>query len=83
VNLQSALWFVLIGLLAGFLASQIMKGPKLSLLGTLILGIVGALLGGFVFALFGLSASSLLGSLVTATVGAVLLIWLAGFVRRA
>ena len=83
MNLQSALWFVLIGLLAGFLASQIMKGPKLSLLGTLILGIVGALLGGFLFALFGLSANSLLGSLVTATVGAVLLIWLAGFVRRA
>jgi uncharacterized membrane protein YeaQ/YmgE (transglycosylase-associated protein family) len=83
VNLQSALWFVLIGLLAGFLASQIMKGPKLSLLGTLILGIVGALIGGFVFGLLGLASNTLLGSLVTATVGAVLLIWLAGYVRRA
>ena len=83
MSLQSAIWFLLIGVLAGFLASAIMKGPKLSLLGTLVLGVVGALIGGFVFGLLGLASNTLLGSLVTATVGAVLLIWLAGYVRRA
>lgn len=83
MSLQNAIWFLMIGVLAGFLASAIMKGPKLSLLGTLILGVIGALLGGFLFGLLGLTSNTLLGSLVTATVGAVLLIWLAGYARRA
>jgi uncharacterized membrane protein YeaQ/YmgE (transglycosylase-associated protein family) len=82
-SVQSAMWFLLIGVLAGFLASQLMKGPRLSLVGNLILGVIGALLGGFLFGLLGLSASTLLGSLVTATIGAAVLIWLVGYMRRA
>ena len=81
--MKNAIWFLLIGVLAGFLASQVMKGPRLSLLGTLILGVIGALVGGFLFGLLGLSANSLLGSLVTATAGAALLIWLVGYARKA
>src|SRR5262245_30227931 len=83
MQLRDLIWFLLIGVLAGFLASQIMKGPRLSLVGNLILGVIGALVGGFVFSLLGLATSSLLGSLVTATVGAVLLIWLVGKARKA
>ena len=83
MQLRDLIWFLLIGVLAGFLASQIMKGPRLSLLGMLILGVIGALIGGFLFGLLGLSANSLLGSLITATAGAVLLIWLVGRARRA
>jgi uncharacterized membrane protein YeaQ/YmgE (transglycosylase-associated protein family) len=81
--MTEAIWFLLIGVLAGFLASQIMKGPRLSLVGTLILGVIGALVGGFLFRLIGLTANTLLGSLVTATAGAVLLIWLVGKSQRA
>ena len=83
MQLRDLIWFLLIGVLAGFLASQIMKGPRLSLLGMLILGVIGALIGGFLFGLLGLSANTLLGSLITATAGAVLLIWLVGRARRA
>ena len=83
MQLRDLIWFLLIGVLAGFLASQIMKGPRLSLVGNLILGVIGALLGGFLFGLLGLTANTLLGSLVTATAGAVLLIWLVGRARRA
>jgi len=81
--MTEAIWFLLIGVLAGFLASQIMKGPRLSLLGMLILGVIGALVGGFLFRLLGLAPHSLLGSLVTATAGAALLIWLVGKAQRA
>jgi uncharacterized membrane protein YeaQ/YmgE (transglycosylase-associated protein family) len=77
------IWFLLIGLLAGFIASSIMKGPRLSLAGNLILGVIGALLGGILFGLLGLSANTLIGALVTATVGAIVLIWLVGYMRRA
>lgn len=68
------LWFLLIGLAAGWLASQIMKGGGSGLAGDLIVGVIGSILGGFLFRLLGLSANGMVGSLVTATVGAIVLI---------
>lgn len=67
-------WFILIGIAAGWLAGQIMKGGGLGVLGDLIVGVIGALLGGFLFGLLGITAGGLLGSLITATVGAIVLI---------
>ena len=67
-------WFILIGIAAGWLAGQIMKGGGYGLVGDLVVGIIGALIGGFVFGLLGISANNTIGSLVTATVGAVILI---------
>jgi uncharacterized membrane protein YeaQ/YmgE (transglycosylase-associated protein family) len=68
------LWFVLIGLAAGWLAGQLTKGQGFGVVGDLVIGVIGALLGGFLFGLVGLMPTSLLGSLVTATVGAVILV---------
>lgn len=67
-------WFLLIGLAAGWLASQVMKGGSSSLATDLIMGVIGSILGGFLFGVFGLAATGLIGSLVTATVGAIVLI---------
>ena len=67
-------WFLLIGLAAGGLASQIMKGGGSGLVSDLLMGVIGAILGGFLFGLLGLTATGLLGSLITATVGAIVLI---------
>jgi uncharacterized membrane protein YeaQ/YmgE (transglycosylase-associated protein family) len=67
-------WFLLIGLAAGWLASQIMKGSGSGLVSDLLMGVIGAILGGFLFRLLGLTATGLLGSLITATVGAIVLI---------
>lgn len=80
---MSLLWFLLIGLAAGWLAGQIMKGGGYGLVGDLIVGVIGALLGGFLFGVLGIRAGGLLGSLITATIGAVVLIWLLRFVKRA
>ena len=44
-------WFILIGIAAGWLAGQIMKGGGFGLIGDLIVGVIGALLGGFLFGL--------------------------------
>lgn len=68
------IWFLLIGLAAGWLASQIMKGGGSGLVTDLVTGVIGAILGGFLFGLLGLAATGLLGSLITATAGAVVLI---------
>jgi uncharacterized membrane protein YeaQ/YmgE (transglycosylase-associated protein family) len=74
------IWFIIIGLAAGFLAGAVVKGHGFGLLGNLIIGVIGALLGGFIFGLLGIAATSLLGALVCAFVGAVVLLVLLGFV---
>lgn len=70
------IWQILIGIIAGWLAGQIMRGRGFGLLIDLFVGIIGSVLGGFVFGLLGLYSASLLGSLVTATAGAVLLLYI-------
>ena len=70
------LWFILIGLAAGWLAGQLMRGGGFGLVGDIIVGVIGALLGGFLFSTFGLSTGGgLLGSLIVATIGAVVLLF--------
>ena len=70
------LWFIIIGIVAGFLAGAVVKGSGFGLLGDLIIGVIGALLGGFIFGLLGITAGGLLGALITAFVGAVILLFL-------
>ncbi|HSM50724.1 MAG TPA: GlsB/YeaQ/YmgE family stress response membrane protein [Thermoanaerobaculia bacterium] len=77
------LWFLLIGLAAGWLAGMIMKGGSYGLVGDLVVGVVGALLGGFLFRLLGIAAGGLLGALLTALVGAIVLIALLRVLKRA
>lgn len=80
--LSSIVWFLIIGVAAGWIAGRIMKGRGSGLVGNLVVGALGALLGGFLFDLVGLEAYGLLASLVMATVGAVVLLFLIGFVKK-
>lgn len=68
------IYFLLIGLAAGWLAGKFLKGRNYGILGNLVVGVVGAILGGFLFRLVGLLPIGLLGSLISATVGAILLL---------
>ncbi|MBD2187429.1 GlsB/YeaQ/YmgE family stress response membrane protein [Pseudanabaena mucicola] len=73
---MNLIWFILIGLAAGWIAGQLVKGSSFGLLGDIIVGVIGAVLGGFLFSALGLSSSGgLFGSLVVATVGAVVLLF--------
>ena len=67
-------WFLLIGLIAGWLGGVLTRGRGFGVLGDIAVGIVGALVGGFVFTLLGLKWFGAMGALITATVGAVILI---------
>ena len=75
-------WFVLIGLVAGWLAGMLMKGG-FGLIGDIVVGVLGAVIGGYVFGLLGINSGGLLGAIVTATVGAVILIFILRLFRRA
>lgn len=79
--MENWLWFILIGLAAGFLAGIVVKGHGFGILGNIIVGIVGALLGGFLFKLLGLSTTGKLGELICAFVGALVLLFLLKFVK--
>jgi uncharacterized membrane protein YeaQ/YmgE (transglycosylase-associated protein family) len=74
--LFSLIWFLLIGLIAGWLASQIMKGQSLGTANNMIVGVLGAIFGGFLFRIIGLEATNIIGSLITSTLGAVLVLYL-------
>ena len=77
-------WFILIGLAAGWLAGQVMKGGGFGVLGDIVVGVIGALLGGFLFRTFGVNAGGgLLGSLIVATIGAIVLLFVLRLVKKA
>lgn len=67
--------FVIVGLIAGFIASHL-TGSRHSLVQNLVIGIVGAFIGGMLFWLVGLRSSGFFGALVVATIGAVIFLWL-------
>lgn len=74
---MSLLAWIIVGLIAGWLASMVMGGAG-SLLMDLIVGIIGALLGGFLFNLVGVPGTTgfNLWSIFVAFIGAVILLWI-------
>ncbi len=78
------LWFILIGLAAGWLAGRLMTGGGFGVIGDIVVGVIGALLGGFLFRTVGVSVGSgLFGQLIVATVGAIILVLLLRLIRKA
>lgn len=76
------LWFLIIGLAAGWLAGKLTRGDGFGMAGNLVVGVIGAVLGGTVIWLIGFSANSIIAELITATGGAVLFLYLLGWYRK-
>ena len=69
---MNVLWFLLVGVIAGWLAGVLVKGGGFGLIGDLVVGIIGALIGGLFFSgLAGFAGGGVLGSILVATLGAV------------
>ena len=77
------IWFIIIGLVAGWLAGVIMKGGGYGVIGDIIVGIIGAVLGGWLFSTMGVATGGLLGAIIVATIGAIILIALLRVIKRA
>lgn len=81
--IEPILILLLIGAVAGYLATTFVKGYGFGLLGNVAVGVVGAWLAAWAFPRLGLSlGSTLLAQIVAATVGAILLLLLIGVARR-
>jgi uncharacterized membrane protein YeaQ/YmgE (transglycosylase-associated protein family) len=84
MSVESLIWFLLIGLIAGWLAGKVMRGGGFGVIGDIIVGIIGALLGGWLFGKLGISVGGgLIGAIFTAFVGAVVLLLLLRLIKRA
>ena len=85
--LAQLVWWIVVGLIAGFLAGLVMRGGGFGIVGDIIVGILGAIIGGFIAGLLGLGSSGLIGTIIIAFLGACLLIALlrafsGGYTRR-
>jgi uncharacterized membrane protein YeaQ/YmgE (transglycosylase-associated protein family) len=75
--------WIVVGLIAGWLAGQFMKGGGYGIVGDIILGIIGAFIGGLIFSLLLPGTSvGLIGSIIVAFIGAVIVIAIARALTR-
>jgi len=79
VALTSNGWiaWIIIGLLAGWIAGTVTRGRGFGCLVDIVLGLIGAVIGGWIFTRLGITTLGFIGSLAAATVGAVLLVAIA------
>jgi uncharacterized membrane protein YeaQ/YmgE (transglycosylase-associated protein family) len=76
------IWWIIVGLIAGWAAGKIMKGSGYGTLADILLGIVGGIVGGWIMSLLGFYGGGLIYSIVVATLGAILLIWLSRIIKK-
>jgi uncharacterized membrane protein YeaQ/YmgE (transglycosylase-associated protein family) len=80
---ESILVILLVGLVAGWLGSQIVRGTGYGLVADLCIGIVGALIGDWLLPRLGIHlGSGIIAAIISATIGAVILLIVLRLVRR-
>ena len=87
ISLAAVIWWLVVGLIAGFLASRVMRGGGYGIVGDIVVGLIGAFIGGFLASLVGIGTGGLIGTIIIAFIGACILIAIlralsGGFGRR-
>jgi uncharacterized membrane protein YeaQ/YmgE (transglycosylase-associated protein family) len=78
------LYWIIVGLIAGWLAGLVMKGGGYGIIVDILLGIVGGWLGGWLFGRMGIwPAGGMIGSIIVAFIGAVILVGITRILKRA
>lgn len=67
--------FLIIGIVAGWLAGRFMQGSGFGLIGDLVVGVVGSFVGGFLFSFVGVNSEGMIGRIIMATIGAIALLF--------
>jgi uncharacterized membrane protein YeaQ/YmgE (transglycosylase-associated protein family) len=80
---ESLLVILVVGIVAGWLAGQIMRGYGFGLIGDLVVGVVGALIGEWLLPRLGIHlGTGIVASIVTAAIGAIVLLFVLRLVAR-
>ena len=82
--MESFIVTIIVGLIAGWLAGQIMKGGGYGLIGDIIVGVIGAVIGGWLWGALRLPAIGpwWLSAIIIATVGACILLFVLRLIKR-
>ena len=84
MSVESLIIFVVVGVVAGWLAGQVMHGAGFGLVGDLVVGVIGALIAGWVFPRLGVHlGSGIVGAIISSAIGAIVLLAVLRLVRRA
>jgi len=79
---ESLLIILVVGLVAGWLAGQIIQGTGFGLIGDLVIGVIGAFIGGWLLPQLGIHlGSGIVSAIIDATVGALLLLLVMRLIR--
>jgi uncharacterized membrane protein YeaQ/YmgE (transglycosylase-associated protein family) len=71
------IWWIIVGMFAGFLTGKIMRGNGFGFFVDIIVGIIGAIFGGFLMSQLGYASSGgVIYTVFVAVIGAVILTWL-------
>lgn len=77
------LYWIIVGLIAGWLAGKVMKGGGYGVVVDIVLGILGGIVGGWLFGMLGIYAGGgLIGGIIVAFIGAVILVWITRVMKR-
>jgi uncharacterized membrane protein YeaQ/YmgE (transglycosylase-associated protein family) len=74
---RSVIGWLVVGLLAGWIAGKVSRGRGFGCIANVVLGLVGAVLGGWIFSQLGIVRFGFIYSLAAATLGAVILVAIA------
>src|ERR1700730_17729441 len=78
------IYWIVVGLVAGWLAGKVMKGSGYGVLVDIVLGIFGGIVGGWVFGMLGIwPGGGMIGSIIVAFIGAVILLWITRLLKKA
>jgi uncharacterized membrane protein YeaQ/YmgE (transglycosylase-associated protein family) len=81
--MDGLLYWLVVGLIAGWLAGVVMKGGGYGVVADIILGVLGGILGGWIFSRLGVgTGGGLLGGIVVAFIGAVALVAITRLLKK-
>lgn len=72
---------IIVGLIAGYIASLLQKGEGSGCLMNIIIGVIGGFLGSWIFSLVDLSPNSWIGEIVVSIIGACIFLWFLKLLR--
>ena len=84
MGLEALLVALIIGAVAGWIASLVVKGGGFGLVGEIVVGVVGALVAGWLFPKLGISlGEGIVGAIISAAIGAIIILVLIKILKRA
>ena len=84
MDLTALIVMIVIGAVAGWIASMVVKGAGLGLVGDIVLGIVGAVVAGFLFPTLGIAlGGGMVGTIIAAAIGAIIVLVIVKLIKKA